>query len=287
MQHLYLHKRRLVVLGPKIEGLPDHHHSKPQCLFELSGLFHSVGNYMKQKRVLVHALKLWRERGDDLHVARTLGALSDANRQLGLYKEGIQQAKEVLEIYKWLGSTSGQALSLQILGRLLCDDNQLDAAEEAAYQAINLSDKKDQFPVCDYHSLLGSIYRSKGRAGKAIGHFEAALGIASPLSWHDQLFWTHHSLAELFLDEQQYNDAHAHIERAKLHVDKDTQRLGYAMELEARFWYHQGRFREAKSALLRAADVFEELGNTQQFEACGTTLRNIEKAMNKPVASRR
>ena len=44
MAHLYWHKKRLVVLKPKIEGLPDDHRSKPECLFELSKLFDSVGN---------------------------------------------------------------------------------------------------------------------------------------------------------------------------------------------------------------------------------------------------
>jgi len=288
MAHLRWHKPRLVALGPKIEGLPDHHHSKPQCLFQLSGLFNSVGNYMVRKRLLTHALKLWRERGDDLHVTQTLGVLSDANRLLGLYKEGIQQVKEALEIYKRLGNTSGQAQSWQSLAWLLYDDKQLDAAEEAGSRAINLlSDKRDQFMVCESHRLLGNIYRSKGRAGEAISHFEAALGIASPFNWHSQLFWTHYSLAELFFAKQQFNDAHAHIEHAKMHVVHNTHRLGRAMELEARFWYNQGRFQEAKSAASCAADMFEKLGDIQQLEACRTTLRNIEKAMNKPAASRR
>ena len=129
MNHLYWYKKQLVVLGPRIEGLPDDHCSKPECLFGLSWLFDSVGNWKDRKWVLSHTLELWRERGDDLWVAsRELG---DTNRQMFLCKEGIQLAKEALGILKRLGIVAGQAQCLDGLARLLYEDKQLDTAEEA------------------------------------------------------------------------------------------------------------------------------------------------------------
>jgi len=60
MYHLHWHEPRLVVLGQKIEALPDDHPSKAQCLRDLSWLFSSVGNLVECKRFLTHTLKLWR-----------------------------------------------------------------------------------------------------------------------------------------------------------------------------------------------------------------------------------
>ena len=42
-----------------------------------------------------------------------------------------------------------------------------------------LSDKGEQFVVCERYRVLGLVCQSKGEAEKAINHFETALGIAS------------------------------------------------------------------------------------------------------------
>ena len=280
MAHLYWHKQRLVVLGSKIEGLPDDHLSKPGCLFEFSRLFDSVGRYAEEKQLLVHALKLWRERRNDFRVAETLRFLSDANRPLGFHKEGIRQAKESLEIYKLLNNVLEQARSLQRLALLLYDDKQLGAAEEAALQAIDLlSDKVDQFTVSECYRILGNICHSRGKTEKAIDHFETALGIASSFNWHNRLFWINYSLAELFLGEKRFDDAHTHVGRAKSYVIESSRNSGCAMRMQAKILYYERRFEEAKSEALRAADVLEKLGATESLEICRELLQDIEKEM--------
>ena len=284
MRYLYWHKTRLVALGPKVEGLPDDHRSKPRCLFELSRLFESVGNYVEYKRLLVDTLRLWRERGDDSQVAETLRFLSDASKWLYLYEEGIQQVKEALEIHERLNDVPGQAWSLQRLARLLYSGKQFNAAEEAALRAIDLlSDEGNQFPICECYRTLGQICHSRGETEKAIKHFETAVGIASTFNWYNILFWNNYSLAELFFDEHRFDDAHTHIERAKSHAVNDSYLLGRAMELRAEFWYEERKFEEAKSEVLRAVDVYEGIGSTKDVEDCKAILRVIEEEIETLV----
>ena len=286
MRHLYWHKIRLTVLTPKIEGLPDDHPSKPDCLFELSQLFDSVGNHAKCKELLSHALKLQRERGDDHRAARTLRHLSETNREMGLHKEGIQLAGEASGIYKRLGDTTAHARCLRDLAWLLCKDGQLDPAEEAASRAIELlQGKGEQYLVCGSHRILGNTYRSKGEREKAVHHFKVALGIASSFNWLYELCQVHSSLAELFLDEGRFDDAQADVELAKSHAVDHACYMGRAMVLQARLWYKQGKLEEARSEALCAADVFEKLGAANDMEDCRKLLQDVREELNGPAAS--
>jgi len=278
IEHLYWHKPRLVALGPKIERLPDDHPSKPQCLSELARLFNSVGNYIEHKRLLTRTLELSREQGNDLQVAQTLRFLSNANRQLDLYEEGIQQTKEALEISVRVKDASGQAHGLKQLAWLLYDDGQPDAAEEAAARAIDLLlDDGEQFPVCECHRVLGLICHSMGKTEEAINHLRTALEIASPFNWNGELFWIHHSLVEFSVGEARFDDAHAYVRRIEPHTINDPYLLGRATELLSRVWYKEDKFEEARTEALRAAEIFEKIGAAKDLEDCRYILRKIEK----------
>jgi tetratricopeptide (TPR) repeat protein len=268
MMHLYWHKKRLTILKPRIEGLPDEHRSKPGCLFQLSRLYGSVGDWVEQKRLLICVLKLDREWGSDSDVASTLMELSRTSQQTGLHEEGIQQAKEALEIFERLGDVERRADCLGYLGWSLYSNKQFDAAEEAASRAIDLSGKGQQFRVCECHCILGNIYRSKGNIQKAIHHFEVALGIASPFDWHDILFQVHYDLAELFRNEGRVDDARAHLKYARPHTVDSAYKLGRLTEMQAWVWYGPHRLEEAKSEALLAADIYDKLGAASDAERC-------------------
>ena len=277
MDHLCWHKPRHVVLGSKVESLPDSHPLKPGYLFFLARLFAEVGNWTEQKRILTQSLGLWRERGDDYRVAETLIGLADTNRQVDLQEEGIRQAREALEIFGRLGETGERARCFVILALLLRDAQQPDTAEEAASRAMDLLEDRDQYLLCKCHKVLGRIQQSKGNREKAIYHFEASLRIASVLNSHDELSRTHLSLANLYLEEDKPNDAHPHIEHAKLHVGNNVLLLGCAFLISARVLSDQNRPEEAKSEASRALAVFEKLGATDLVEETRQLLAKIEE----------
>ena len=281
--HLSLHKQRQTVLGPRIEGLTDDHRSKPECLFWLGELLESVENYTEQKRLLSHALKLAKTRGNYSQAALTLVSLSNVNRCQGLRKEGIHQAKDALGIFERIGDVEGQGRTLISLAWLLYSDKQLTAAEEAASRAIEvLPEKGQEFQICRSHRVLGNIHRFKEEREKAIQHLETALRIASAFHWSGQVFWIHYSLAELFWDEEGYGDAHSHIERAKLHAANNAYHLGRALELQVLVYHGQWRLKDATSAASCALEIFKKLGVAgDDQQRCEDLLQRVKQAKKR------
>ena len=285
LSHLCWYKPRQTVLGPKIEALSNDHPSKLRCLYWLTWSFKSVGNHPERKRLLNHFLTLQREEGDDGGVAHALAELSDANRLLRLYKEGITQAEEALEIYERLNDPWSQADCLIELAWLLRDDDQLDAAEEAGFRAIKLlPDKGEEYQVCKCHRVLGNIFTSKGETEKAIHHFETALGIASSSNWSTQQFRIHCSLARLFRNKDEFDHAHAHVEQAKSYAADNEYDLGFVILLQAQIYYQQHRLEDATAEALRASEILEKFGDLNLLEDCKALLRDIKRTTKCQIA---
>jgi tetratricopeptide (TPR) repeat protein len=278
--HLSWHKPRRTILGPKIEALSDDHPSKPKCLSQLAQLIQSVGNFTEGKRLMTHTLELERRQGNDAQVAATLRRLSDLSRLLSFYMEGMRQLEEALETAERIGDAVEQAECLDNLAQLLIDRRQPDAAEKAASRAIDLLPEKGQeYLVCDLHRALGSINRSKGEKEKALHHFKTAIRIPSPFNWHFILFWIHYDLAQLFGDRRELDDESVHIEQAKSYaVDGGMQyELGRATEMQAWVWYRQRRFKDAKSEVSDAVQVYEKLGDEESVSRCHHLVGELAK----------
>ena len=260
MSHLYWHKPRLIVLGHKIERLPDDHPSKPRCLFKLSKLFGATRNFLESKRLLMHAIELW---GDEEHldeVALDLLLLAEANRPLNFHEDVVQLGTGALRIFEELNDPVGQVRCLSQLALSFHHNGWFDAAEETVSHAITLlPENGEQQLTCQCHRILGDIHWARGNTMEAIEQFEIALRTVSPYDWVN-VFWSHYALVLLFIEEDRLDDANTHLEHAKLHAVHNAHDLAFGMHLEAYVRACQGRFEEAECEALRAVDAFEKLG---------------------------
>ena len=153
---------------------------------------------------------------------------------MGLLEEGIKQAREALDIWESPGNAVEQAFCFITLAGSLFSDNQLDAAEQTVLCAINLTDGRS----------ISGLYLSS----------------CSWSNWHDCLFRINHSLTWLYLDECRFDEAQAHVERAKSHAADSLHHLGSAAELQVLVWCGQPRLKEGSAEALRATEIYEELG---------------------------
>ena len=273
MDHLYWHKPRQTMLGSKIEALPDDHRYKPKCLSQLSRLMGQVGSYPEQKRLLTQTLALEKRMGDNSLVAHTLRQLSDVNRNLNLYEEGVQKGKEALGICERAGDKAGQIQCLSQLTWLLLAVKRLKTAEVTTSHTINIvTEKGQEHLACQLRWVLGKICRSKGEEEKAI-HFGTSIKAASPFDWHDALYWIHFDLASLFRDAGKFEDTNSHVEQAKSHTVNDAYKLVRVMELQASLWYQQPGLKGVKWEALHALEIYERPGVEKALQNQSSSLQ--------------
>jgi tetratricopeptide (TPR) repeat protein len=172
------------------------------------------------------------------------------------------------------------------LAQLLYSDKQLEAAEDVASRTINLATEKGQeIFICRSHQVLGKIYHSRGEKQKAINHSETAIGIATSFNWHDELFWNHLGLAEMFHDGGDFDKASTHVRQTKSYTANEPYKLGLATKIQAEVWYKQHRLEEAKSEALQALEIYEKLGAAMDAGICKSLLQKVEQAMEEQPTS--
>lgn len=73
-----------------------------------------------------------------------------------------------------------------------------------------------------------------------------------------------------------FDDAQAHVDRAKSHAVNKGHNSARASSLQAMVWRRQHRFEEVKSEALHTLDLFERLGAANDAEAVRRLLGQID-----------
>jgi hypothetical protein len=223
---------------------------------------------VEQKRLLTHTLKLERERGNDFGVARALGSLSDANRLLGLYEEGIQQAKEALEIYERLGDTVEQARCLIHLARC-CVSRQSARRRGGSRISRNRSSpgERPRISGLPISSRSWQYISFQGREREGHSPFRGSPRNRIPFQLARSAVLDSSLPGGALFRSKASSTMHTLTSNKPSRTRLITHTTWVARSLlQARDWYRQRMLEEATSEALRALEIFEKLGAAEDLE---------------------
>ena len=290
LNHLAEYKPRPVILGPKIDTLPETHPSKAECVCALATLFSVLGDFSVARRLHLHELRLWQKHGNELNGAIALTRLADTNRLLGNTQEGIGQAEEALRVFERLEEKCWQGHCLKIIAWGYVDCRQLRGASRCVDRLFALlRNGSDKGLLRSCGRILAAISVQTGNLSDAKEILESTLEVPLLLGDAHSQFWITHRLAEVYFGLGDLNGVGDQITGMKslAQVSRDQYLLGRAMELQAKMWLKTGRFAEARSEALLALAAYGKVGNSWNQEKCGELLKCIEMGSNDSASKNR
>ena len=276
-------KPRPVILGPRIDILPETHPFKADCVCALATLFGVLGDFFAARRLHLHELRLWDRRGSELNGAIALTRLADANRLLGNTREGISQAEEALRVFERLEDKCWQGHCLKIIAWAWIDGRQLGGALRCVDRLfILLRNGGDKGLLRSCGRILATISVQMGNLSDAKEILEGTLEVPFLLGDAHSRFWIIYRLAEVYFGLGDLDGVGRQVSNMKslAQASHDQYLLGRAIELQAKVWLRVGRFAEARSEALLALVAYGKAGNARNQEKCGELLKCIEMESN-------
>jgi DNA-binding SARP family transcriptional activator/Flp pilus assembly protein TadD len=104
----------------------------------LAGAYGALGKFEDALTYGREALEQHRRRGERDSAARALCNIAEAQLCLGRLQEGVDAAREAVQICRDIENVDGEVTALVLLGRILAEDGRRDDAREALSRALTL-----------------------------------------------------------------------------------------------------------------------------------------------------
>jgi DNA-binding SARP family transcriptional activator len=220
-------------------------HGILKVLYQQRGeLEHSVTH----GRAALEAYKTARAREDEL---KTLAQLAQTLGQLGRSGEALELLSTAVSEARTLGFERSLALALTLQAEESLRVNNLETAEAAIAEGLELSRGKSLAREAQLESLAGRLHRRAGRYGAAVRAAQLALTLTEKLALPAQLTVQHLVNTELWLDLGALELAKDTLDSARTCLNgSNLQAYTLPLEtLQARLEFESGQLEPARSRL--------------------------------------
>ncbi|OYT17284.1 MAG: hypothetical protein B7C24_03240, partial [Bacteroidetes bacterium 4572_77] len=181
----------------------------------------------------------------------------------GDFDQSIEAYVESLKYCELINHTAGVFDLNLCIGKQFLKNEKLEKADFYFHNAEQLIDSVEEYyKQVDFHHTLGNYHFAQGRKQKAKRLYEKALSISAQASFKRGQAAVHKSLATLYLEEMDYENA---IQNALLAVDYErlinhSGGLVTSLMVLAQTQYQQALFEKANNSLKEAVDICLEKG---------------------------
>jgi tetratricopeptide (TPR) repeat protein len=225
-------------------------HGILKVLYQQRGeLEHSVTH----GRAALAAYRTARAREDEL---KTLAQLAQTLGQLGQSSEALELLETAVRDARTLGFERSLALALTLQAEESLRVNNLETAEAAIAEGLELSRGKSLAREAQLESLAGRVHRRAGRYGAAVSAARVALSLTERLGLPAQLVVQHLVNAELWLDLGAFELARNTLDSA-LELQQGSNLQAYTLPLETLWARLELEVGQAELACLRLEPLIE------------------------------
>jgi tetratricopeptide (TPR) repeat protein/tRNA A-37 threonylcarbamoyl transferase component Bud32 len=202
--------------------------------------------------------------GDDLEALGNVhSALGQAYRESNALDKAQEHYNLCLDYRRRIGDKRGEAVALARMAPIYIARDDVATAAKVLDEAIGLAREiGDRISESDFLTDKGLVYKVSGDLNRAIEPLRASMRIEAEREDYSRLAMRLNTIAEIYGELGQYDDAIIYLEQARTHLEKTGDIRDKAVNLEhlGLIRKAQGLYDQALEAFLAAQPLFREAG---------------------------
>lgn len=178
-------------------------------------VFYLQGVYDYSTAYLSEALIAFRQLGNRKEEAKTMLSIGAASQFHDMWDDALSQYRAALEIYEFIGDTSGLAESYGLIGHFFEKNAEYDSAFFYQYEALKIYDLTDDYNgKAIIYDNLGSIFEDLGNFERAYDYFMLSAKFDSLSNNEAALVNTLNNIGDTFRKRWNYDSAIIYTNKA-------------------------------------------------------------------------
>lgn len=260
----------------EIKNIDKKYKAKAKSSFTES--FYHLGKNTEAIKYGEESIKLYRELGDSLSVAKSFSLISNVYTKQGDYTTALKYGLRALDIFEESGDSLKMALTLMRIGTMYMIKRDRPAARPYYFRAFSIAKKYPNSMT--YNNLLASMasyYRLTGNSDSALYFYNKSLNADKILGRKQDIAGTYMNMAHLYLRQDNFDTGYYFLNKAlngfKELDSKENMGLVYSSMGMANFF--QGNYDSSLVYTNKSLEIGKETNNSRLIFAAKELLPGI------------